>query len=133
MAKIGVLFDIDDLGSGLYGLAAYRIFFGAVNPRQLTGCILRDGDTNDTLHGSANHYCIAVESLDAEKINSVRAALSASEAKGLLPLPKRFIDEAAVSGEPLVVAGRIDPSGNLVGCQTGWITNAFKEALDKHS
>lgn len=35
MAKIGVLFDIDELGGSLYGYQAYEIFFAAVDTSNL--------------------------------------------------------------------------------------------------
>jgi hypothetical protein len=132
MHKIGILFDIDELESGLYGYAAYKIFFQAVDTRQLAGCTLSDGDTNDTLAGSANQYCIAVESPDASQIAKVKSALSSSGAKGLLPLTSRFLESDLVSLEPLVTAARINAAGELVECQTGWIIKAWKENREKH-
>jgi hypothetical protein len=130
--KIGILFNIDELESSFYGQAAYQIFFGAIDTRQLVGCTLSDGDTNATLAGSANQYCIAVESLDASKIAEVKNALSMSNAKGLLPLASRFIDSIRVSQEPLVTATNINAAGELVDCQTGWAMAAWKETRERH-
>lgn len=127
MYGIGVLFDIDGLGGGLYGYSAYRIFFAAVDTLELAGCSLSDGDTNETLAGRAKQYCIAVGSLDASKIAGVKDALSASNAEGLLPAASRFLDAAAVSREPLVSSARVDAAGELVGCQTGWVSQAWQE------
>jgi hypothetical protein len=100
MDKLGILFDIGDLEGGLYGYAAYQIFFGAVDTRQLAGCTLSDGDTNATLAGRANQYCVAVEALDASKIAAVRSAMSRSDAKGLLPPASRFLESALASTSP---------------------------------
>jgi hypothetical protein len=75
----------------LYGYDAYKIFFDAIDTRLLSGCSLSDGDTNATLAGRANQYCIAVESLDASKIVTVKNALNKSNAKGLLPPASRFL------------------------------------------
>jgi len=132
MLKIGILFDIEELESGLYGYAAYKIFFEVVDIRQLAGCSLRDGDTNATLIGRANHYCIAVESTDASKIAVVKNALSWSNAKGLLPLKYRFIEDVLVSNEPLVLAAHISTTGELVGCQTSWVKEAWEKYRVKH-
>jgi hypothetical protein len=132
MPKIGILFDIDDLGSGFYGYAAYKIFFNAVDTSNLSGCTLRDGDTRATLSGRANQYCIAVDAPDVSKISAVKRAISKSNEKGLLPLSSRFLDEALVSHEPLVVATGINSAGELVGCNTGWVTEAWQESRKKH-
>ena len=131
MPKIGILFDIDELEDSMYGHAAYKVLFEAIDTRQLAGCSLSDGDTNATLRGSANQYCIAVESPDASKIVIVKNALGGSTAKGLLPLSSRFLEDSLVRQEPLVLAARIDSAGELVDCQTFWITNAWKDSQDK--
>lgn len=127
MHKIGVLFDIDELDGGLYGYAAYKIFFAALDSRQIAGCTLSDGDTNATLAGRTRQYCIAVESLDAAKIAAVENALGKSSAKGLLLLSSRFLADALVRREPLVLAARINSAGKPVDCQTGWITEAWQD------
>jgi hypothetical protein len=132
MPSLGILFDIDDLESGLYGYAAYKIFFENVDTCQLPGCSLSDGDTNATLSGAANQYCIAVESLDASKIALVKNAISKSNAKGLLLLPSRFLEDDLIHSEPLVLATQINATGDLVGCQTGWVTSAWQESRKKH-
>jgi len=130
MYKIGILFDIDELEGGLYGWRAYQIFFGAVDTRQLAGCTLSDGDTNATLARRANQYCIAVESLDASKIATVKSALSRSNAKGLLPLPSRFVESTLVSQEPIVIAAHINAAGELVSCKIGWIMEAWRKSRE---
>ena len=134
MWKIGVLFDIDELGGGLYGYEAYKIFFSAVDTRELAACILSDGDTNATLFGNARQYCIAVQSwLYPEQVDAVRNALSASQAKGLLPLSARFLSDSAAGAEPLVIAGRIDSQGNLLDCHTGWMKEAWEKTRGLHA
>lgn len=127
MPKTGILFDIDELGGGLYGYYAYKTFFEAIDTRLLKGCTLSDGDTNATLTGSANQYCIAVDSPDASIITSVKDAVSKSNAKGLLPLSSRFLDDYQVSREPLVTAAYINSLGELENCQTSWIIDAWNE------
>lgn len=133
MPAIGILFDIDELDSGLYGHAAYKIFFAAVDTRQLAGCILSDGDTNATLMGRANQYCIAVNAPDQAIISAVKEALSKSNEKGLLPLSARFMDDALVMHEPLVQATFIGSHGELVNCTTGWVMAAWKTAQEQRA
>jgi hypothetical protein len=127
MSQIGILFDIDELGGGLYGYASYKIFFGALDTSLLLGCLLRDGDTNATLQGRARHCCIAVELPDGSKIEAVKNALSKTTAKGLLRPSSRFLEDALVRQEPLVFAGRISSTGELTNCETSWVMKAWEE------
>lgn len=131
MPAIGILFDIDELDSGLYGFAAYKIFFEAIDTRQLAGCTLSDGDTNVTLTGRANQYCIAVNAPSQSAIVSVREALSRSDAKGLVPLSSRFMDDSLVRHEPLVQSTHIGSTGELVNCTTGWVMSAWKGVQER--
>ena len=133
MSQLGVLFDIEELGGGLYGYAAYKIFFDAVDTKQLSSCLLSDGDTNATLVGRANQYCIAVESYDDAQIAAVKKALSEAKAKGLLPLPSRFLQGELVQREPLVRAARIDVTGKLVDCKTGWVREAWEKSQTREA
>lgn len=127
MSAIGVLFDIDELDSGLYGYAAYKIFFSAVDTRKLAGCVLSDGDTNATLRGGANQYCIAVQG-SASAVAAVKEALAKSNAKGLLPGSQRFMGDPEIHSEPLVQATFVSQTGDLINCTTGWVMEAWKKA-----
>lgn len=127
MAKIGILFDIDALGGGMYGFEAYKIFFTAIEPRTITGCTVTDGDTNATLAGKSRHFCIAVESFSPTTIATVKEALTKSSAKGLLPVPSRFLDDAAVTREPLALSFRINHAGDLSEVNFYWATKALEE------
>ena len=125
MPMLGILFDIDELGGGLYGYAAYQILFNAVDTRELAGCDISDGDTAATLAGRANHYCIAIGSPDPSKLALVKSALATCDVKGLLPPESRFLEDAEAAREPLVLAGSFTTSGELVGCTMGWIRAAW--------
>ncbi|MEW6241252.1 MAG: hypothetical protein AB1564_10640 [Chloroflexota bacterium] len=133
MPAIGILFDIDELDSGLYGHAAYKIFFAAIDTRLLAGCVLSDGDTNATLMGRANQYCIAVNAPDHAAISAVKDALSKSTEKGLLPVSSRFMDDALVMHEPLVQATFIGSHGELVNCTTSWVMAAWKTTQEQRA
>jgi len=111
-AEIGIVFDIDELGGGFYGLTAYKVLFQSLDPNRLKGCTLRDGDTAETLAGRARHYCIAFQSTDSATVQYVRDTLANAQEKGLLPAGRRFIE--ATSQQPLVLAGVIDSDGRLV-------------------
>ncbi len=130
MHKVGILFDIDKFERALYGYAAYQIFFDAIDTRKLGGCSLRDGDTTATVKGDVYHYCIAVESEDPSKIKLVKEAFIDTNAKALLPPRDRFLEDAQVTQEPLVLAARINSKGELIGCKTSWIIKAWKESKE---
>jgi len=131
MAKLGILFNIDDLGGGLYGYAAYKVLFNAIDFRQLAGCTLYDGDTNATLRGGARQYCIAIESSALKVLENAKKMIAECKEPGLLSPTSRFMTDAAVRGEPLVLATSINSSGELIGCKTGWVTSAHKESIEK--
>ncbi len=135
MAVIGILFDIDQLGGGFYGKAAYQILFQCFPSGEVRGVNLYDGDTAGTLHlpgastEDARLYCIAVESPEEGVIRRVETLMSRSTEPGLRPLEQRFLrDAAAVKAQPLVFAGAIDENGVLVGCETPWIISAWPGA-----
>lgn len=123
--EIGVLFDIDELGGGFYGHAAYRILFENLDPQRATGCTFYDGDTTETLAGRARHYCIAIQSLNAAKISYVKERISACNVPGLLPMNDRFIGGDVTSRHPLVLAAEVDSAGNLLVTQGGMIGSGW--------
>lgn len=112
--EIGVLFDIDELGGGMYGWKAYRILFASLDPQRLRGCSLHDGDVNATIAGLAQLYCIVVRSSDPRAIHHVRQAMSSRADAGLLPADLRLVDGEITRVEPLVPAGAVDRAGRLV-------------------
>jgi hypothetical protein len=111
--EIGIVFDIDDLGGGFYGWEAYKIFFSSLDPKKLTSCTIFDGDTRETLAGSARQYCIVIQSHDSSQVNYVKETISQRSDKGLLMLEKRFLEGNITSQQSLVRAGEIDNEGNL--------------------
>lgn len=126
---LGVLFDIDGLEGGLYGYKAYKALFAAVDLRDLAGCALSDGDTRATLAGQKNEYCIAIASSSAAQLARVREALTRSHAPGLLSPAARFITDAAVAREPLVLSAQVTPGGELVQ-YTGWVRQAWEKCCE---
>jgi len=112
--EVGILFDIDGLGGGLYGQAAYRILFAALEPRRPTGCSLHGGDTDSTIHGTQCLYCIAVRSRTPEQIAYVRQAMGVRTDVGLLKPDRRLTEGSVTDREPLVPAGFVNDRADLV-------------------
>jgi serine/threonine protein kinase len=125
MTSVGVLFDIEALGDGLYGYAAYKLLFVALGPQRLFGCSLSDGDVSN------RYYCIAIESDDPRQIAEIRMILTNGVASGLLSPSARFVDGSRVDRLPLVRAAYISESGEMTLCTTGWLTLAWKEAAEE--
>jgi len=117
MKGVGVVFDIDALGGGLYGYEAWRIFMRALRPEKILGCRLREGDTSETLNGHRREFCIAVYGAGSD-VDAVKQAFEASSEKGLAEPCRRFIVGARLESEPLADAGAIDTAGRLV--QDSW-------------
>lgn len=110
---LGVVFDIDGLGGGFYGRAAWRIFAAAVPATSLCASILVEGDTVATLAGGANEFCIGVYG-PREVIDLVRATFEQAETPGLAAFHRRFIEKTALDQQPLPEKGTIDWGGRLV-------------------
>lgn len=127
-SKIGILFDIDELGGGFYGYKAYKILFAAVDTSTLAGCTLSDGDTSETLAGGARQYCIAIDGMDDPLIAAIKKELDQCAAGGLLSPQSRYMNETQVAHEPLVQSARIDSTGEIVQCTTPWVLEAWREA-----
>jgi hypothetical protein len=113
MYEIGILFDIDELGGGIYGRRAYEILFRRLDPMQLTICHIFDGDTEATLDGDANIYCIAFQATEQEKIHYIVDTLASHMDVGLLPAANRYLTGDVVRREPLVWSATIAFDGSL--------------------
>jgi hypothetical protein len=100
------------LGGGFYGAAAFKIFFQNLDPNKMPTFILYDGDTNETLNGTARIYCIAVKSSNPSTINYLKEKMSQINDKGLLKLEKRFIEGNVTKKHPLVLSAQVN-SGNI--------------------
>lgn len=125
--EIGILFDIDGLGTSSYGEAAYRILFNSLDQSRMTMCLFHDGDTNATLAGRDRVYCIAIQATRRNVISYVREVLSTRTDPGLLPPHRRFLDGAVVANEPVVLAGGVGRTGMFAVfeddlIQPSWVT-----------
>lgn len=127
MEGIGVVFDIDELGGGFYGAEAWRIFMRSLSPSSIVNCILQEGDTNETLFGRQEEFCIGVFGLTLNA-GVVKAAFADSSDKGLAAPDRRFIASPQVNAEPLVTVGAIDHRGRLV--QDEWSRSFHDRCTD---
>lgn len=110
---IGVVFNIDDLGSADYGSQAWQLFMKRLDPTQLGSCILVEGDTAATLRGKANEFCIGIYGPTLD-LNYVRTTFENLDDLGLAPFHRRFIEKLALDEQPLPLKGHIDHLGRLI-------------------
>jgi hypothetical protein len=109
--SVGVLFDIDSLGATpsehmFYGLQARLIFMKYFHPRMASPAVLWSGDTQKTLDGNENRFCIAI-SAGAIALESVMAAFSHLSDAGLASPEERFckhpVDLDLSTGSPRAI------------------------------
>lgn len=110
---IGLVFDIDGLGGGHYGLRAWRVYMTHLEPTRLGTAILVEGDTNATLQGAANEFCIGTYG-SQETIDYIRDRMEGLSDPGLASFQRRFIESAALASQPLVIKGQLDGFTRLV-------------------
>ncbi|MFC2149520.1 hypothetical protein ACFLQ8_02350 [Candidatus Auribacterota bacterium] len=110
---IGIVFDIDRLGGGYYGYRAWEIFMKYLPADKIRNTILREGDTNATLAGKANDFCIAVYGpvLDVKMVRDIFAGLNDD---GLAVPEKRIIECPELNYEPLPIRGRVNDRGCFI-------------------
>lgn len=112
---IGVRFDIGKIDSGGYGEECWKVFWRAVDTEIVAGAQLLDGDSNDT-PDRENVYCLAIKWLAGTgRGDDVRKAIEQSEHYRKVASNPNFINPMQVSREPLVMDGRVDQSGRIVG------------------
>ena len=114
LPTIGVRFDIERVGGGYYGLGCWKIFWQAINPREIGAAFLYEGDTAASLNNRENVFCIAVQSLDPGAVERISAALQRSEKFKQVCADPMFVEGPSCAAEPLPAAGRIDAEGRLV-------------------
>ena len=111
LPSLGILFDQTLVGVATYGRHCWKVFWRAIDPADMSGSLLWEGDPDCNEH----YYCIAIQCADERKLNHVKEVVSQSaEFKKMAGYPA-FIEGAECTREPLVDAGRIDAAGNWVG------------------
>jgi len=119
MKFIGIIFEIKALNQGLYGYYAYRILFNYLNPFQIKGCNLYDGDINQ------DNYCILFESNDNLTIEYIENALENCTDEGLLPRNNRFLCKDL--SYMLSFAGTINLNGIFIVSKNGMIKESWSK------
>lgn len=116
MARIAVLFDIDDIGGGDYSRRAWHILLTTLSAANLGGCVLSHGDTDERIRGRNRPYCwaIALDCVVTQQGEYVTDALSRSDAKGLMPVTARFAQGHVAMEQSLIAVGRVDGQGHFV-------------------
>jgi hypothetical protein len=113
--SIGIRFDIDKVGGGYYGYTCWKIFWRTIDPSQIIGATLYDGDTEATLKRRENVYCLAVQSFDSGVIERVKTGLSGAEEFRKVAANPMFVEGSICWSEPLPEEGSVDSEGHLAG------------------
>jgi hypothetical protein len=115
LPTLGIRFDVDRIGDSSYGIACWKIFWQVVNPVELAGADLYEGDTAASMAGNENVFCIAIQSTSQGALGAIRAALANHGAFNAVCSPPRFLDREECRNEPLVRAGSISAIGDIIG------------------
>jgi len=111
--ELGILFNIDEIFSSNYRAEAWKIFMRICDPKRLTCSTLYEGETSDSPGVEENVFCIAIQNLDQQVIDYVRAAFIRSDAPGLMPKGQRFLRGWVTLRFPLLIRARIDEDGRF--------------------
>jgi len=112
---LGIRFDIEKVGGGSYGFEAWKIFWTAIDPEAIRSSSLFEGDTDATLKGQENVFCIAIQCAESKDIVRVKAVLEENDKFVQVAARPKFAEGNACVFEPLPDAGRIDATASLVG------------------
>ncbi len=111
--ELGILFNIDELVEPNYRTAAWKIFMRACDPKRLAGSTLYEGETTDTSVQQENVFCIAIQNLDDQVIDYVKAAFIYSNEPGLMPKGQRLLGRGVTLRLPLAIRAQIDQGGRF--------------------
>lgn len=129
--RLGIRFDIARTDSGYYGGVCWRAFWKAVSIEWLRSSTLCHGDTNATLTGSENVYCIAIKwDLGAPHVDEVMAAMRASPEYQAIAATPAFVVGPTVDREPLPTETLVDAELNLTG-ESWHARNALQAVRDE--
>jgi hypothetical protein len=112
---LGARFDIDKIDSVAYGFECWRVFWSAIDPEDMVGVQLYEGDTADTNAGKENVFCIGIQSKDQSILDAIRVALESDVGFDRVAGTPAFVEGSRAEVEHLVEAGKVDHAGNLVG------------------
>ena len=125
MPALGIRFNINNVGSGFYGIECWKVFWRAVDIQKLSGALLFDGDTDATLDRREYVYCITVQCNHQRVLDNIKVSLEKSTEFHKIAASPEFVQNNHVVGEPLVFSGEVDSNGNITG-----VTSLPHMALD---
>lgn len=111
--ELGILFNVAELMPSTYRAEAWKIFMRTCDPQRLAGCTLYEGETTATLAHQENVFCIAIQTLDPQVIDYVKAAFIYSTEPGLMPPVQRFLGGRVTLCLALTMRARIDQGGRF--------------------
>lgn len=136
MQRIAILFDIDELGGGFYGPAAWNILLNCVDPMYLMESLLLQGDTDERIPGHNRPYCfaIAIDYRTSEQEFYIVNTLSTSNASGLMPTNRRFAKGTFALEQALIPVARVDHEARFVLLDHGylWVLKTADAASWRH-
>lgn len=93
-----IRFDRQKIDSDSYGIACWKLFWNAVDPKQLFGVNLFEGDSPGTLNGTEYVYCLGFQTMIPSMLDTIRAAISSSQAlQQILAVPRVVEGERATT------------------------------------
>jgi hypothetical protein len=78
------------------------------------GAVLYKGDTATSMAGRETVFCIAVQHAEESVLRAVKSALANDPKFTAVCAPPRFVEGAACTSEPLVMAGKVS-GGEILG------------------
>jgi|GEM_PF-2216770 len=94
-SAIVVRFDRHKIESGAYGLACWTHFWAAVNPNELFGVHLFEGDSPGTLNGTENVYCLGCQSSNGPMLDAIQNSVQSNLAIQRVLANPRFVQGGA--------------------------------------
>ncbi len=111
--ELGILFNVDEFVESNHRIEAWKIFMRVCDPKRLTGSTLYEGETTDPLTQQEKAFCLAVQNLDQQVIDYVKAAFTHCDEPGLMPKGQRFLGRGVTLQFPLDIRARIDENGRF--------------------
>lgn len=112
MKSIGIIFNIDELGGGIFASKAWRIVMKTIDQEKILSCVLSEGETLDSLQGGTREYCICITGFNLD-VDYISNAFLQDVELGFTK-NKHRIQLGNLDSEPLIETGKIDDLGQLV-------------------
>lgn len=114
---IVVRFDRTKIDASAYGLACWKHFGSAVDPMELVGVNLFEGDSPGTLNGTEDVYCLGFQTFIPPMLDTIRAGINSHPAIQKLLATPHIIEgtsAAALLFDVLPESGMIN-NGHIEG------------------